>query len=103
MRTIAMAVLIFAIVAFEASIAASYQHSPLSEIVDRPAVSTPGRDNFIAETAVKFDQLQASQRLLAREVTQLAGRSLRLRRPRDKTIDCTRFSRTNIVPGEQAR
>jgi hypothetical protein len=43
------------------------------EILD-PPVSTSERDSFIAETAVKLDQLQAGHRVLAREVTKLANR-----------------------------
>jgi len=39
-----------------------------------PSASTPERDGFIAETAVKFDQLQASHRILAREVSELAAK-----------------------------
>jgi hypothetical protein len=42
-------------------------------IVD-PPVSTSERDGLIAETAVKFDQLQASHRILAREVSELAAK-----------------------------
>jgi hypothetical protein len=44
------------------------------ETIDLPAISAPERDSFVAETAVKFDQLQASHRLLAREVADLANR-----------------------------
>ncbi len=33
-----------------------------------------GRDSFVAETALKIDQLQASVRLLTREVGQLSGK-----------------------------
>ncbi len=47
---------------------------PVHEIIDPPAISTPERDSFVAETAVKFDQLQASHRRLAREVSELANR-----------------------------
>jgi hypothetical protein len=43
------------------------------EIIE-PLVSTPERDGFIAETAVKFDQLQAGHRILAREVSELAAK-----------------------------
>ena len=39
-----------------------------------PPVSTSERDGFIAETAVKFDQLQAGHRILAREVSELAAK-----------------------------
>jgi hypothetical protein len=42
-------------------------------IID-PPVSTSERDGFIAETAVKFDQLQAGHRILAREVSELAAK-----------------------------
>ena len=45
-----------------------------SQEIIEPPVSTPERDGFIAETAVKFDQLQASHRILAREVSELAAK-----------------------------
>lgn len=48
--------------------------SPAPDTIDAPAISIPERDSFIAETAVKFDQLQASHRQLAREVSELANR-----------------------------
>jgi len=48
--------------------------APIHETIDPPAISTSERDSFVAETAVKFDQLQASHRLLAREVADLANR-----------------------------
>ena len=48
--------------------------SPAYEAIDPPAISTSERDSFIAETVVKFDQLQATHRLLAREVAELANR-----------------------------
>jgi len=43
------------------------------EIID-PPISTSEREGFIAETAVKLDQLQASHRVLAREVAGLVSR-----------------------------
>jgi hypothetical protein len=48
--------------------------APVREVVDAPPISTSERDGFVAETAVKLDQIQASQRLLAREVSELASR-----------------------------
>jgi hypothetical protein len=45
-----------------------------SQGIIEPPVSTPERDDFIAETAVKFDQLQAGYRILAREVSELAAK-----------------------------
>jgi len=47
--------------------------APAQELVDTP-VSHSERDGFIAETAVKLDQLQASQRVLALEVADLVSR-----------------------------
>ena len=39
-----------------------------------PPISASERDNFVAETAVKLDQLQASHRVMAREVADLVSR-----------------------------
>ncbi len=39
-----------------------------------PAVSLVARDSFVAETALKIEQLQATLRLLTRDVSQLAGK-----------------------------
>ena len=46
---------------------------PAQEIID-PPIAPSERDGFIAETAVKLDQLQASQRVLSREVAELVSR-----------------------------
>jgi hypothetical protein len=46
---------------------------PAQEIIDLP-VPTSERDSFIADAAVKLDQLQASNRILARELADLADR-----------------------------
>jgi hypothetical protein len=43
------------------------------EIID-PPISISEREGFIAETAIKLDQLQASHRVLAREVADLVSR-----------------------------
>jgi hypothetical protein len=48
--------------------------APTAQEIISPPVSTFERDGFIAETAVKLDQLQANHRLLAREVAELADR-----------------------------
>ena len=47
--------------------------APAQETIDAP-VSTYERENFIADTAIKLDQLQASHRVLAREVADLVSR-----------------------------
>lgn len=39
-----------------------------------PAIALATRDGFVAETALKIDQLQASLRLLTRDVGQLSGK-----------------------------
>ena len=46
---------------------------PAQEIIN-PPVSASEREGFIAETAVKLDQLQANHRVLAREIAELADR-----------------------------
>jgi hypothetical protein len=51
----------------------SIKSVPAQEVVDTP-VSAYERESFIAETAIKLDQLQASHRVLAREVADLVGR-----------------------------
>jgi hypothetical protein len=39
-----------------------------------PAIALGARDGFVAETALKIDQLQASVRLLTRDIGQLSGK-----------------------------
>ena len=51
----------------------SIKSVPAQEVVETP-VSAYERESFIEETAIKLDQLQASHRVLAREVADLVGR-----------------------------
>jgi predicted RNase H-like nuclease (RuvC/YqgF family) len=47
---------------------------PVREIPHREVISTPEREGFIAEAAVKLEQLQAANRLLSREVADLTAK-----------------------------
>jgi hypothetical protein len=50
------------------------ESAPALEIDRLATVSLLGRDRFIADTAVKIEQLQASDRLLSRDVSELTDK-----------------------------
>jgi hypothetical protein len=50
----------------------------------------PGRDSFVAQTAVKLDQLQASVRIITRNVEQLAAKVVEMQ-------DACAFARWNAL------
>jgi len=50
------------------------ESDPAPDIDDRGTVSLPGRDSFIADTAAKIEQLQASDRHLSRDVRELTDK-----------------------------
>src|SRR4029077_13477024 len=48
--------------------------APLVRLDSAPAVQLIARDNYVVETATKIEQMQASIRLLARDVSELANK-----------------------------